>query len=313
LKETQTKFYALDLHSFSDDAFSTNDAYNLMQLPVKEAAADGTLQYIASTYDPEDQALLEGYYEGKNRKVITFAGVLQHDIFPLAKIVDYMLKLGQEEMGRPIEIEFAVNIEKKEKAVRASFYLLQIRPIVDEKEKMNDDLHRIPLSDTLIFSNHALGHGTYTAVQDIIYVKTAAFNASFNPKIAEEVERLNQAMVEAERHYVLVGPGRWGSSDPWLGIPVKWPHISQAQVIVESGLENYRIEPSQGTHFFQNLTSFGVGYFTINPYMNDGVLDEALLNSLSAVQETAHLRQVHFDQPLTIKINGKKNIGVVMV
>ncbi|MPN06772.1 hypothetical protein SDC9_154029 [bioreactor metagenome] len=147
----------------------------------------------------------------------------------------------------------------------------------------------------------------------MVYVKTSAFNASKNPLIAREIEALNNHFATTATHYVLVGPGRWGSSDPWLGIPVKWPHISQARVIVESGMENYRIEPSQGTHFFQNLTSFGVGYLTVNPFAeNDGFFDEEYLNAQPAVYETEFIRQVHFDMPMVIKINGKKRVGVVM-
>lgn len=314
LKETQTQFYALNLNSLRLDQFSTDDAYNLLKLPVKEAEPDGTLQYISSTYDPYDQVLMEGYYPGKNRKVITFSGVLQHDVFPLAEILDYVLKLGQVEMGRSVEIEFAVNLKKTaEKEVTGTFYLLQIRPIVDKKELIDEDLTLIQDRDCILQSRHALGHGIASDVFDIIYVKTEEFNASNNQLIAYEIEKINKQMTEEDNGYVLVGPGRWGSSDSWLGIPVKWPHISNARIIVESGLENYRIEPSQGTHFFQNLTSFGVGYFTVNPFIEgDGIFDEAFLNSMPAVQETKYLRHVRFEKPITIKIDGKRNFGVVL-
>jgi CheY-like chemotaxis protein len=313
LKETQTQFYALNLKSLASDHLTTDDAYNLLKLPVKEADEDGSLHYISSTYDASDQLLLDGYYPGKSRKVITFSGVLQHDVFPLAEILDYVLKLGQEEMGRPIEIEFAVNLEKNaEKKIEGTFYLLQIRPIVDSKEMMEEDLTKIREEDTLLYSKHALGHGISNDVLDVIYVKTEGFSASNNPAIVSDIEKLNKQLVEEEKNYILIGPGRWGSSDPWLGIPVKWSHISNARLIVESGLENYRIEPSQGTHFFHNLTSFGVGYFTINPYLKDGVFDEAFLNAQPAVQETEYLRHVRFERPVMMKIDGKRNIGVVM-
>ncbi|MDR1527241.1 MAG: phosphoenolpyruvate synthase [Dysgonamonadaceae bacterium] len=313
LKETQTQFYALNLESLSSGRISTNDAYNLLKLNVKEADKDGSLQYLASTYNASDQRLLDGYYPGPERKVITFAGVLQHDVFPLAGILDYVLRLGQAEMGRPVEIEFAVNLEKKEnKTVKGVFYLLQIRPIVDSKEMMEEDLSRIREEDTILYSKQALGHGITVDVQDIVYVKTGSFNAAHNPKIVAEIDRINGQLLKENRVYVLVGPGRWGSSDPWLGIPVRWPQISNARVIVELGLENYRIEPSQGTHFFHNLTSFGVGYFTINPYLSDGFFDERFLNARPAVEETEFLRHVRFAQPVSIKIDGKKGLGVVM-
>ncbi len=264
---------------------------------------------MASTYDPQDQIIRDGYYEG-GRKIISFANILQHDMFPLNEILEKLLKAGQKEMGRPVEIEFAVDIRDNQ---LASFYVLQIRPIVDSREVVHENLEKIDPQETILYSRNALGNGITSDVQDLIYVKSEAFNASQNPLIAREIEAINRTFAEAGRNYVLVGPGRWGSSDPWLGIPVKWPHISQARVIVEKGLENYRIEPSQGTHFFQNLTSFGVGYFTVNPFLeNDGFFDEAWLKSIPAVQETAFVRHVRFDNPICIKINGKKRIGVVM-
>ena len=314
LRETQTKFYALDLSALLDtDRFSTDDAFNLFKLPVKEAEQDGTLKYLSSTYDHYDQVLLEGYYPGPNRKVITFSGVLQHEVFPLAEMLDAVLKLGQKEMGRPIEIEFAANLEEKNGEVKGTFYLLQIRPIVDSKEMMEEDLSIISEEDCILYSKYALGHGIANDVFDILYVKTDQFMASNNQLIAYDVEKLNKQFLEAGKNYVLVGPGRWGTSDQWLGIPVKWPQISNARVIVESGLENYRIEPSQGTHFFQNLTSFGVGYFTVNPYIKDeGIFDIEYLNALPAVQETQFLRHVRFKKPIVIKIDGKKNLGVVL-
>ena len=314
LKDTQTRFYALDLEMLADDMFSTDDAFNLLKLPVKEADTDNVLKYISSTYDHYDQVLMEGYYPGPNRKVISFTGVLQHEVFPLAEVLSFVLKLGQEEMGRPVEIEFAVNLEEQAGGkVDGTFYLLQIRPIVDSKEMMDEDLTEVAEEDCILYSKHALGHGISNDIVDIIYVKTENFLASNNQNIAYEIEKINKQFVESGQNYVLVGPGRWGTSDPWLGIPVKWPHISNARVIVEAGLENYRIEPSQGTHFFQNLTSFGVGYFTVNPFIQgEGLFDEKYLNLQPAVQETEYLRHVRFETPIVIKIDGKKNLGVVL-
>lgn len=308
LRDTQTQFYALDLDSVSKE-FTIDDSFNLLKLRLKDAGEEGPLRYVASTYDPQDQIIRDGYYEG-GRKIISFANILQHDMFPLNEILDKLLKAGQKEMGRPVEIEFAVDITDQQ---LASFYVLQIRPIVDSKEVVHENLEETEETDAVLISRNALGNGKSNDVYDVIYVKTTAFNASKNPLIAREIEQLNSQFVAAGTNYVLIGPGRWGSSDPWLGIPVKWPHISQARVIVESGMENYRIEPSQGTHFFQNLTSFGVGYFTINPFLeNDGWFDESFLNAQPAVHETAFIRHIHFGQPMCIKINGKKRIGVVL-
>lgn len=309
LRETQTRFYALDLKNMGQN-FSLDDGFNLLKLPVKEAEADGSLNYIASTYDPYDMVIRDGIYPG-GRKVITFANILQHDVFPLPRILQLVQKYGQGEMRRPVEIEFAVNFNAKEK--NGTFYLLQIRPMVDMKADLAEDLDLIPSEQILLRSENALGQGVMDDMQDVIYVKTDGYSASNNQLIAYDIEKLNRRFLDEGKHYVLVGPGRWGSSDTWLGIPVKWPNISAARVIVEAGLTNYRVDPSQGTHFFQNLTSFGVGYFTINAYINDGIYNQELLNSMPAVEETKFLRWVHFDKPLTVKMNGKKKVGVVQL
>jgi len=307
LRETQTRFYALDLKNMGQN-FSLDDGFNLLKLPVKEAENDGSLNYIASTYDPYDMVIRDGIYPG-GRKVITFANILQHDVFPLARILQLVQKYGQGEMRRPVEIEFAVNLNAAEK--KGVFYLLQIRPMVDMKADLNEDLDAIPEDQLLLKSVNSLGQGIMDDIQDVIYVKTEGYSASNNQLIAYDIEKLNKRFLDEGKHYILIGPGRWGSSDTWLGIPVKWPNISAARVIVEAGLTNYRVDPSQGTHFFQNLTSFGVGYFTINAYMNDGLYNQELLNSMTAVEETKYLRWVHFDKPLAVKMNGKKKIGVV--
>ena len=308
LKDTQTQFYALDMDSVSKD-ITIDDSFNLLRLRLKSAEGETPLRFLASTYDPQDQIIRDGYYPG-GRKIISFSNILQHQTLPLAEMLDKVLKAGQREMGRPVEIEFAVDVQGQRKGV---FYVLQIRPIVDSKAFVSENLEEVNEEDTVLFSRNALGNGISNDVHDVIYVKAETFNASKNPQIAREIEELNKTFIDEDKNFIDVGPGRWGSSDPWLGIPVKWPHISQARVIVESGLENYRIEPSQGTHFFQNLTSFGVGYFTVNPFLeNDGFFDEEFLNTQPAVYESEHVRHVHFASPLTVKINGRKKIGVVM-
>jgi len=309
LRETQTQFYALDLKNTGHN-FSLDDGFNLLKLPVKEADNDGALTFIASTYDPYDMIIRDGIYPG-GRKVITFANVLQHDVFPLPRILQLVQEYGQSEMRRPVEIEFAVTLNQQKK--NGTFYLLQIRPMVDVKANLEEDLNLIKDKDVLLKSNNSLGHGIMEDIQDVIYVKTDGYTASNNPTIAYEIEKMNRKFLDEGKHYILVGPGRWGSSDSWLGIPVKWPHISAARVIVEAGLTNYRVDPSQGTHFFQNLTSFGVGYFTINAYMKDGIYNQEVLDTRPAIEETRFIRHVRFDKPLIVKMDGKKKLGVVML
>ena len=308
LKETQSYFNALDT---CRTCFvpKVDDGFNLLKIPVQDAMRDGTLRYIASTFDVQNETIQDGLYEG--RKLITFANILKHDVFPLADILKEIMRIAQEEMGRPVELEFAVNLDYSAQK-QHTFYLLQIRPIVDSKEMVHEDIGAIHVLNTVISSKNALGHGITNDIFDVVYVRPEAFNASKNQHIAYEIEKINQQLVSENRPYVLIGPGRWGSTDPWLGIPVKWPQISNARVIVESGLEKYRIDPSQGTHFFQNLTSLGVAYFTINPYQNDGSYDVDFLNNKPAEFESEYLRHVRFEHAVVVKVDGRKNIGVIL-
>ena len=348
LRDTQTHFLALPSESSPEaGAMCVNDGFNLIKVPVREAEGDGTLQWICSTYDPMDGCIYDGFYEGPGRKIISFAGVLQNGTFPLPELMQKVLQYGQDEMKRPVEIEFAVNLHADR---TGEFCLLQIRPMVDNRMELDDDLTAIPDDDCLLRSHSAIGHGIYTDIRDIIYVRTEGYTPSWNPAIAEEIEQMNRRCLapgqpsgsspdpslvgkgavcsspdthlvvsapvssreRSASSYLLIGPGRWGSSDPWLGVPVKWPHISAAKVIVEAGLTDYRVDPSQGTPFFQNLTRFGVGYFTVNDYMGDGIYDSETLNKMTVVEETEHVRHVRFDSPLTIKVDGIKREGLII-
>ena len=307
LRETQTQFYALDMRHVGED-FQVDDGFNIRKLKVKEAVADGSLTYIASTYDPYDQVIRDGIYEG-GRKVITFSGVLQQGVFPLPELLQLTMQYGAGEMRRPVEVEFACNLNADR---TGALYLLQIRPIVDSKQMLEEDLSAIPDERCLLRSHQSLGHGINDEVTDVVYVKTDDnFTAMHNPAIADEIERINRRYLAEGRGYVLIGPGRWGSSDPWLGIPVKWPHISAAQVIAEVALKNYHVDPSQGTHFFQNLTSFGVGYFTIDSRAG-GIFRAEWLDAMPAIEETRFVRCVRFEKPLRILMDGKKQEGVVL-
>lgn len=320
LRDTQTSFYALETSIPKDKfgykiktVFQVDDGFNLVKVSVRDAEKDGSLQWICSTYDPMDQCIYDGFYEGRNRKLISFAGVLQNGVWPMPELLRLVLKLGQEEMKRPVEIEFACNINKDK---TGDFYLLQIRPMVDNRMQLDEDLSAIPDEQCLLRSHNAIGHGNITDITDIVYIKTgekSKYTPGKNPQIADEVERINRTLLQEERKCLLIGPGRWGSSDSWLGIPVKWPHISSAQVIVEAGLENFQVDPSQGTHFFQNLTSLGVGYLTIDAFRGNGKYDCSLFEGLKVVQETDYVAHVRLNEPLTIKIDGMKKEAVVLM
>lgn len=317
LKETQTTFYALDLNDMNED-FQVDDGFNIKKVKVKTADEEGALNYIASTFDPYDQVIRDGLYEG-GRKIISFAGILKDEVLPMPELLQTAMKCGAEAMRRPVEIELACNINPDR---TAELYLLQIRPIVDSKQMLDEDLttwkdaqgNWLAEKDgntLLLASENTLGHGIVEDLTDVVYVKTDNYSASNNPQIATEIEQINRTFLSNGKQYILAGPGRWGSSDYWLGIPVKWPHISAAKLIVEVGLEDYRVDPSQGTHFFQNLTSLGVGYFTLNTFLNQGVFRRDILDSLPAVTETEYIRHVQLPNPLCIKMDGLRQTGVV--
>ena len=318
LKETQTMFYAIDMDD-ADENFKVDDGFNIKNVRVKEADMnDGTMMHIVSTYDPYDQIIRDGLYEG-GRKVISYAGVLKNGVAPIPEMMQMAMKYGADAMRRPVEIEFACNINADRSV---EFYLLQIRPIVDSKLELNvnltpyfeDTLPKDNNETVLISSRMSLGHGVNEDLVDVVYVKTDEnFTASNNPAIADDIERINRKFLDRGENYILAGPGRWGSSDYWLGVPVKWPHINAAKLIVEVGLDHYRIDPSQGTHFFQNLTSLGVGYFTVNPYRNEGVFRKDILDAIEAVEETKYVRHVRFPKPFRLMMDGMKQMGVVVV
>ncbi len=313
LRDTQTTLNALPLGTDQRHcALQPEDTFNISRVPVADAFRTGALRYLVSTFDVNDRVIRDNE-TGPGRKVVTFANILRHGVFPLARITDFMLRTGQYEMGRPVEIEFAGNIYPRpdSEGCKGTVYWLQIRPIVDQKEMLDDSITEVSDEEVLMRSDAALGHGMMDGVRYVVYVKPEAFDSLRTRDMAEEVGVVNEELSRAGEPYVLIGPGRWGTSDPSLGIPVRWAQISGARVIAECALPGFRIEPSQGTHFFQNLTSFGTGYFTIDPKGGNGHIDHDYIASLPPQRETRYLKIICFSQPLTIAVNGRKSKGVV--
>ncbi len=309
LKDTQKLFYALDLYSNSFQA-SVDECINILKLKINEAEKDHSLKHVASTFDFHNNIIRDGLnYKGK--KIVTFASILKFGSFPLADILNDLLRISEKAFNNPVEIEFAAHIDE-EIPENSIFNFLQVRPIVDNNETIDIELDKIEKEKTIVQSFSALGNGIMKNINHILYVKPEKFDPLKNHLIPAVIEKINDDFLKRGDNYILIGPGRWGSSEPTLGIPVKWPQISAARVIVESGLENYRIDPSQGTHFFQNLTSFRVGYFTINPFIKDGYFDVSYLNERHAVYEDGFVRLIKTDHHMTVYIDGKKNIGIVM-
>ncbi len=308
LRDTQREMYALNLKP-EEFKTSLDDAINLQRFEINKVRHFRNLRYVASTWDMQNQRISDSTFE-EGRKIITFSQILKYGTLPLAEILSDLLAMGEQEMRTPVEIEFAVNMDVPYGEDRI-FNFLQIRPIVNSQNGCSLDWNSVDTSKALIYAESALGLGAIEGVSDIIYVRREAFDKAQTRQIASDISKLNTGLRAEQRLYVLVGPGRWGSSDPWLGIPVRWTDISEARVIVECGLEDFRVEPSQGTHFFQNLISFGAGYLTLNPFMGDGYFDQARLDAMPAVFENEYLRHVRFPEPLYIYIDGRKNKGMV--
>jgi CheY-like chemotaxis protein len=308
LSSTQKHFYAL---SMNQDEFhpSVNDSMNLEYLSIRYLPNHPSMRMMLSSFDLHSKMVRDSWDE-KAKKVVTFNHILKYRKFPLPNIISDILELGQLNMNKPIEIEFAVDLNKNEGG-EYTFNLLQIRPIVDTTDNQIVDLGDVDKDKAIIYSDSALGNGIYKGLRDIVYVRPENFNAANNIKLPSIIEKINESFAKRNESYILVGPGRWGSSDPWLGIPVRWPQISQSRIIVESGLNNYRIDPSQGTHFFQNLTSFRVGYLTVNPFIKQGVYNHKFLDEMPATYEDEFIRVVHFDKDLVVKLNGKNSLAVV--
>ena len=302
MNETQRYIYALSLHP---DRFKTSvdDSVNFERIPVSQCASFPSLKKVASTYDMNnhrmvDSAMVEG------PKYITFAHLLRYNSFPLADIVKTLLELSYKEMKCGVEIEFAVNLSDDDSP--STFNLLQIRPISLDTNAYEVDWNEIDCSEPLLLSSNSLGVGWIGDVSDIVYLRKENFNTLSTAEMAEEISKINSQMASQSRAYVLIGFGRWGSSIPSLGVPVKWSDITEAKAIVECSLESFRIDPSQGTHFFQNLTSFNVGYINVDSFKHkEDMIDFGYLDSLPAVYESQYVRHVRFDHPLEICVDGR--------
>jgi hypothetical protein len=241
---------------------------------------------------------------------VTFAPILKHGVFPLAEILAVLLEVGSQGMNRPAEIEFATCVSNRP-GTPHEFGFLQMRPLVLTRETENLDLGEAPAEALLCRSESVMGNGTVDTIRDVVVVDFHRFDRSMSRAAAVEIARFNAELLEAKRPYLLIGVGRWGSTDPWLGIPVTWDQISGARVIVESGFRDFRVMPSQGSHFFQNLTSFQIGYFTVNAELGEGTIAWDWLAAQAAVSERDFVRHLRFEQPLVVKMNGRKTQGLI--
>lgn len=314
MRDTQTTLEALDM-SHPIDNFSTNEGFDIVNVPVQEAAEQGHLRYMVSTLDVRNGVIVDNDVD-RGRKLVTFANVLKHNMFPLAQATSFMLSTGQEHMGRAVEIEFAGNIHfdttPRGETTKGEIFWLQIRPMIDRKEMVDEHIMNAPREQVLLKCNNALGHGIMTGIKTIVVARPEAFSMENNRLMVAELERINAQFIARDEHYMLLGVGRWGSSDEALGIPVRWAQISQARVIVELSWQGRRIDPSQGTHFFQNLTSMGVGYLSVGAAGDGSYLDRDFLDNAAATLETPLVRVITLDHDLTVAINGVRGQALIL-
>ena len=310
IRNAQQEFYALVYNGRNDSDPILMPEQLVKQYDLSNAEKDQTLYSVGSTYSVEDDEVYDGISR-KGRRIVTFAPILKQKTFPLAEILDMLLDLGSWGMGVPVEIEFAVNLDTHA-GRRKDFAMLQMRPLVisQEIEELNVDNYQ--KENLICQSRQVLGNGAVNDIYDIVVVDIDKFDRSKSHDAALEVSRLNAKLLDQKRPYILIGVGRWGSLDHWLGIPVTWDMISGASVIVESGFKDLSVTPSQGSHFFQNITSFKVGYFTIDPMNDMDFIDWDWLSSNKAVEEMTFTKHLLFEKPISVKINGHKNKGVIL-
>jgi hypothetical protein len=304
----QHEFWALDLDR-APEAPASEPSLRETRYGLATAEADGTLLALGSTYSAENGAIYDGLSRSGAR-LVTFAPMLKHGVFPIAEILGHLLEVGSRGMNRPAEIEFAVRLSR-DAAEPHQFGFLQMRPLVLSREAEDLDVDQIRPESLLCRSTRVLGNGMVDTMKDMVVVDFHRFERSGSADAAAAIARFNAELTRQGRPYLLVGVGRWGSRDPWLGIPVTWDQVAGARVIVEAGFKDLRVTPSQGSHFFQNLTSFQVGYFTVNADGDEGFVDWAWIESQPARGQRGLVRHLQFKQPVVVKMNGRRNQGVI--
>lgn len=309
LKKSQSHFYALHLANTAVE-LDLDEEITLRQLDLSCAEEDGVLYFVGSSYSVNDQAIRDTLAHPGPR-VVTFANILKYGIFPLSEILMDLLELGKKSFGTHVEIEFALNLYREKRRL-PSFLFLQIRPLVAGGESAEVVLDSIPQEEVFCASEHALGNGVYKELYDLVYVDPETFNSAQSRQIAREIEWINQQFIQENRNYVLIGFGRWGTADPWLGIPVKWDQVSQARVLVESSLDHFSVEPSQGSHFFHNLVSLRLGYLHINRFGDQEFIIWPWLKRQPIFRKTEHVCHVRFSSPVIVKIDGRSSRGVIL-
>jgi CheY-like chemotaxis protein len=310
LTNSQSEFWAIDVSEGLGEKAGDGTSVRERKFTLRDAEKDGTLYAVGSTYSPDNDAI----YDGMSRpgaRVVSFAPILKYGRFPLAPVLETLMKVGEQGLAKPVEIEFAVKLPQGSGEV-AEFGFLQMRPLVLSRETEELKLDDVNPAQVLCRSSNVLGNGRISDIRDVVMVDFHRFERAKSFEVAETVSYFNSKLNQEGKPYLLIGVGRWGSNDPWLGIPVEWDQVSGARVIVEAGFRDFRVTPSQGSHFFQNLTAFQVGYFTVNPDAGEGFVDWEWLGARTPVEERDCVRHLRFETALEVVMNGRANAGVVV-
>lgn len=309
VRDTQKSFYALDLNNPDIDLVGSGENASIKKYRIADAEKDGTLDYLASTYDYENDQLIPGIQQ-KGLRVIDFANLLKYNYLPFADTLQVLLKLFREALGSPVEIEYAIDLEPAENGL-PTFYLLQIKPLIRIEEQIEINLDQIDEAHIFMYAEQGMGNGKVENIYDVVYVDPAKFDKLKTKQIAQEISDINRRFEERGKEYILIGPGRWGSRDPFTGIPVYWANISKARVIVEMGLPDYQIDASLGSHFFHNVTSMNVGYFSVPYQAENAKLKMEALGQQKLIHETEFVKHVYFNKPLTVLMNGRERKALI--
>jgi hypothetical protein len=309
IKNSQVHFYAVDLSRRDLNLIEGEDA-GLIQLDIDECERHGNLKHCASVFDIDNDRILPGLNQPGPR-VINFADLLKYNYIPLSETLKTILDVGKEAIGAPVEIEFAIDLEKDNDR-KASFYLLQIKPLIGSSQDYNIDLDELKKEKLLLYTEKCMGNGQVDGIYDVIFINRQEFDKSMTLKMVDEINELNRKMINENRKYVLIGPGRWGTRDRWIGIPVTWPQISAAKIIVETSFEDYPLDASSGSHFFHNVTTMNVGYFSVHQELANNFISWDVLEQQKILNQTTYFKHVKFDKPLTIKMDGRKRISAII-
>lgn len=307
-RNSQVNFIAVDL-SKQEINLMEGDMAGLVQLDISEAEKHGNLRHLASVYDNENERIVPGITQAGPR-IINFSNILKYNYIPLAKTIETVLDVVKEAMGCPVEIEFAVDLNR-DKDYKTSFHLLQIKPLIGGAQDYEINLEEIKKEEIILFSEKGMGNGVIEGINDIIYVDPDSFDKSMTNEMAVEIEALNASMIREDKKYILIGPGRWGTRDRFIGIPVNWPQISNAKVIIETSLEDFPLDASSGSHFFHNVTSMDVGYFSVQQGLSNNMIAWDILGRQELIAKTRYFRHIHFQLPLTVRMDGKKRISLI--